>query len=122
MAGLDGVLSDLERLGYEAGPFLLPAAAVGAPHIRERCFVAARISDPARQWGKQRRRVQLTAASDARWRVSDGVYIAEPPRVADGVPDRMERLGALGDSVVVPLVETMGAAILQTEAMGELVT
>lgn len=38
---LDLVLSDLESLQYEAGAFVFPACATGAPHIRERCFILA---------------------------------------------------------------------------------
>lgn len=38
---LDDVLVDLEALGYTGGAVVLPACAVGAPHIRERCFVVA---------------------------------------------------------------------------------
>lgn len=38
---LDDVLADLEALGYTGGAVVLPACAVGAPHIRERCFVVA---------------------------------------------------------------------------------
>lgn len=38
---LDDVLADLEALGYTSGAVVLPACAVGAPHIRERCFVVA---------------------------------------------------------------------------------
>jgi DNA (cytosine-5)-methyltransferase 1 len=38
---LDLLLSDLAGAGYEAGAVVLPACAVGAPHIRERCFVLA---------------------------------------------------------------------------------
>lgn len=36
---LDGVLADLDASGYEAGALVLPAAAVGAPHRRERVFI-----------------------------------------------------------------------------------
>ena len=55
---LDLLLSDLAGAGYEAGAIVLPACAVGAPHIRERCFVLAydlglgersRWTQPARQ-------------------------------------------------------------------------
>src|SRR5262249_16954683 len=38
---LDLLLSDLASAGYEAGAVILPACAVGAPHIRERCFIVA---------------------------------------------------------------------------------
>lgn len=37
--GLDAVLADLGGAGYEARAFVFPAAAVGAPHRRERCFI-----------------------------------------------------------------------------------
>lgn len=37
--GLDSVLTDLESEGYSARPFLLPAAAVEAPHGRARVFI-----------------------------------------------------------------------------------
>jgi DNA (cytosine-5)-methyltransferase 1 len=39
--GLDSVLADLDSAGYTARAFLLPAAAVGAPHRRDRVFVVA---------------------------------------------------------------------------------
>jgi DNA (cytosine-5)-methyltransferase 1 len=38
---LDDVLADLEDLDYTAGAVVLPACAVGAPHIQERCFIVA---------------------------------------------------------------------------------
>lgn len=37
--GLDDVLTDLESEGYQTRAFVLPAAAVGAPHRRDRVFV-----------------------------------------------------------------------------------
>ena len=47
--GLDRVLGDLATLGYDAVWDGLPAAAVGAPHRRDRLFVVAwRVSDPER--------------------------------------------------------------------------
>lgn len=39
--GLDEVLADLERAAYRAIPFVIPACAVGAPHIRERIWIVA---------------------------------------------------------------------------------
>lgn len=39
--GLDAVLGTLASLGYDAEWFCLPAAAVGAPHIRDRVFIVA---------------------------------------------------------------------------------
>jgi DNA (cytosine-5)-methyltransferase 1 len=39
--GLDAVLGTLASLGYDADWACIPAAAVGAPHIRDRVFIAA---------------------------------------------------------------------------------
>lgn len=39
--GLDDVLVDLECLGYTARTFVIPAAAVGAPHRRDRLWIIA---------------------------------------------------------------------------------
>lgn len=39
--GLDGVLSDLEGLGYAVWPVIIPACAVDAPHRRDRVFILA---------------------------------------------------------------------------------
>ncbi|MBA2286305.1 MAG: DNA cytosine methyltransferase [Ktedonobacteraceae bacterium] len=38
---LDSVSADLEAEGYQVRAFVLPACAVGAPHIRERAFIVA---------------------------------------------------------------------------------
>ncbi len=45
---LDRVLADLDTAGYESRAFVLPAAAAGAPHLRERCFVVAHADDNGR--------------------------------------------------------------------------
>ena len=60
---LDEVLSDLEGEGYTCQPFIIPAAAVDAPHRRDRCAIVAYsyrerlqgkqqycTSDPGRRW------------------------------------------------------------------------
>lgn len=39
--GLDGVLSDLESIGYAAQPFVVPACAVDAHHRRDRVWIIA---------------------------------------------------------------------------------
>ena len=40
--GLDQVLSDLETQGYATRPFIVPACAVDAPHLRYRVFIIAK--------------------------------------------------------------------------------
>lgn len=42
---LDTVFADLEALGYEVLPFVLPACAVNAPHRRDRVWIVAHRAD-----------------------------------------------------------------------------
>jgi DNA (cytosine-5)-methyltransferase 1 len=41
---LDGILKDIENVGYEVQPFVILACGVGAPHRRERLFIVAHTS------------------------------------------------------------------------------
>ena len=50
---LDTVQAGLEAANYEVWPFLLPAAAVGAPHKRERMFVIGIRNDVADTYRKR---------------------------------------------------------------------
>jgi len=45
---IERICGDLERLGYDVQPVLIPAAAVGAPHRRDRVFIIAFDADPDR--------------------------------------------------------------------------
>jgi len=38
---MDGICNDLEAIGYEVQPIIIPACAVGAPHRRDRIFFIA---------------------------------------------------------------------------------
>ena len=42
---IERICQDLERLGYTVQPVLIPAAAVGAPHRRDRIFILAHVAD-----------------------------------------------------------------------------
>jgi hypothetical protein len=42
-------------------------------------------------------------------------YTYEPPRIAHNIPERINRLKALGNSVYVPLVELIGRSIMLVE-------
>jgi len=55
------VCTDLENLGYQVAPYIIPASAVNAPHQRERVWFVAyceanRFTQPTRvdQWGKHK--------------------------------------------------------------------
>ena len=99
------VLSDLAALGYDAEWQVLSAADVGAPHRRERVWIMAY---PIGQRGCGGHHPWTDAADadpsgegiatgvDRRW------WATEPNvgRVANGIPHRVDRLRALGNSIV----------------------
>ena len=51
--GLDRVLGELAAIGYDAEWHCIPAAAVGAPHIRDRVFIIAYTASHGRRQGEQ---------------------------------------------------------------------
>jgi DNA (cytosine-5)-methyltransferase 1 len=114
--GLGDVLGDLASIGYDAEWDCIPAAAVGAPHPRdriwivahphqERCFEARGLAAPpaVSAWSR-------TTRGWAHWSTEPGVG-----RVADGVPRWMDRVGALGNAVVPQIPELIGRALMSTQ-------
>lgn len=108
--GLDDVLSDLERDNYTAWAVVIPAAAVGALHKRERVWVVANSNDRNDKSSKvagselraeiEKQRANGDACSSSwgidRWAaVKPGV-----PIVADGIPGRVDRFRAAGNAIV----------------------
>ena len=120
--GLDEVLFDLESEGYTARPVVIPACAVDAPHRRDRVWIVAHADNPRLQ-GREQRRTSgegKGSSNPATQRSEDGGrqgWIPEPDvgRVATGVPNRVDRLKALGNAVVPQVVTQIGKAILAAE-------
>lgn len=108
--GLDVVLGDLARLGYDAEWSVVSAESVGAPHRRNRLFVLAwRATSHANLQGLEKRQgvggdngPKLATAFGGGW------WASEPGvgRVVDGVLSRLDRrkrvarLRCLGNAVV----------------------
>jgi DNA (cytosine-5)-methyltransferase 1 len=140
--GLKRSLSDLEGLGYQAVPFIIPACAVNAKHRRDRVWIIARavgyskgefgdvfedersVKNP-KKVGREKAIKPRGASSSRDKRFArrierpDGQnWLPEPNvgRVAHGVPRRVDRLKALGNAVVPQVVEQIGRAILGREA------
>ncbi|MBC7340848.1 MAG: DNA (cytosine-5-)-methyltransferase [Clostridia bacterium] len=61
---LDTVLSDLENEGYETGTFVIPACAVGAPHVRPRVWIVAYSPGVERQPGAEEQGVLRRVPED----------------------------------------------------------
>lgn len=77
--GFDRVLGELASLGYDAEWASIPAAAVGAPHLRDRVFIVAhadRQREPQPQGGKpQGRRRAIDGGQAVRYPDGEGLEV-----------------------------------------------
>jgi DNA (cytosine-5)-methyltransferase 1 len=110
VVNLDGmalaeVVSDLEGCGYAVAPPLeIPACAVGYDHWRPRLWLL----------GHANRKSQSECAIDGQMaRLSQSRSITGSDRASDGISNRLDRLGALGNALVPQIAEIIGRAILQ---------
>lgn len=118
--GIERVLIDLAEVGYDAEWEVLPAAAFGAIHIRERVFLVGMDSDiasggfcpfgairPERQMGSDA--VYSGVGKTTWWETEPGVV-----RMVNGLPNRMVRIRGLGNAVVPQVAEWIGKRILES--------
>lgn len=139
--GIDEVLSGLEAENYTARPFLIPACGVDAPHKRERCWVIASNNDTNAHSKRPHREgvnkfgnnephdgeiSQLGSVCEVlaeqcgatightkfglefeRWKPEPRVG-----RMANGIPNRVDRIKMLGNSVAPRIPEIIGRAIM----------
>lgn len=133
--GLGRVLGDLAALGYDAEWDCIPAAAIGAPHVRDRVWIVADnhgegehalavdaevagLSPPVSDLGSgglaQRsrlltRRQIANAAASASGQWDDMPDVGRAPH---GLSNRVDRISALGNAVVPQIPELIGRAIM----------
>lgn len=118
------VLGDLAEIGFDAEWHCIPASALGAHFIGDRVWIIASLPAAGRlrwegcwpaslgadQWrGDEFERLVRLATRD-------GVPAGSLGRVSDGLPNRLERLHALGNAVVPQIPELIGRAILEAAA------
>lgn len=110
---LDKICADLEAEGYEVQPLLIPACAADAPQERMRCWILADATGARGQSksggvcqdaGQTRTQTnghqQPVGGGEAggrprEWQPEPGVG-----RMADGIPNRVDRLRGLGNAIV----------------------
>ena len=111
--GFGDVLGDLAACGYDAEWDCLRASDLGAPHRRERVFVVAYPNGTRLEglWSQVVREAQRYAADRPWWHPEPAL-----DRVADGFPDRVDRMRALGNAVVPQVVEAIGRVIASEHA------
>jgi DNA (cytosine-5)-methyltransferase 1 len=101
------VVSDLETIGYEIAPaFSIPACAVGHNHHRPRIWICGHANGE----GKSSRTLNGEVAG-----LSGDRSDAGKDRTPHGLPNRMDRLRALGNAVVPQIPEIIGRAIMESE-------
>jgi DNA (cytosine-5)-methyltransferase 1 len=119
-AGLGDVLRDLASLGYDAIWDCIPASILGAPHIRDRVWI---IAHPSQEQG-----LHEPDVGNGLWRWLSDNRNAWPAcpwdspasavcRVDDELPNRVDRTGSLGNSVVPQIAEIIGRAIMNSRTM-----
>ena len=125
--GLGQVLGDLATSGYDAVWDCVPAAAIGAPHRRDRLFVIG-IANPNRDVANpngprlQGRFSESLQECTGQWLAGQGGtrpsgvqdhWFIEPHvgRVATGVPRRVDRLKCLGNAVVPQVGQVVGRTL-----------
>ncbi|MED3650638.1 DNA (cytosine-5-)-methyltransferase [Heyndrickxia sporothermodurans] len=115
---LERTLIDLESEGYETQTFIIPASSVNAKHKRNRCFIVA-YSDGIRRKKNDYESRNVEKGEDKRqFSATDGApreWTSEPRvgRVADGVPDRVDRIRSLGNAVVPQQIYPIFEAIMK---------
>ncbi len=116
--GLDAVCDDLEAAGYETRAVVFPAISVGAHHIRERVFVVANAKSHAGEFqpGERKDLRNIVAVNGSPWPACGDMRRLAPgvPRVGDGIPNRVDRVKALGNAVVPQQAYPIFAAIAET--------
>ena len=118
--GFDVVLADLASLGYDAQWHCIPAAYAGAPHLRDRIWVVAYpmqergVSSPdgGVDW-QILYQAEWPEIADATGRLASWAPEPRVARVANGLPNIVDRRSALGNAVVPQIPELIGRAILE---------
>ena len=115
--GLETILGEVAKLGYDAEWHIVSAASVGGHHLRKRVFIMgyANGTSPQGGWlpgGIHEELADPDCSGD--WR-PDKTWPTEPDvgRVADGVPDWSHRVKALGNAVVPQCAEVIGRRLLE---------
>lgn len=116
--------SAAESLGYAVLPFRVRACCFGADHQRERLLLLGERTN-AVQTGLEGNVIEKMARAYAKGSQKSGLQVVGDPagrdrwdaesricRVADGIPNRVDRLKGLGNAVVPQAAEWIGRVIL----------
>ncbi len=117
------MLSDLENIGYETQPFIIPASAINAPHRRDRIWIIAHTDKQGLQKRERKMpnrktkisRPKFIRANRSSWNESWFEAASRLCRVDDGIPNRVDRLESIGNAIVPQISYLIGKTILEVE-------
>lgn len=109
-AAIANAARDIGRLGYHTDCRCISANAAGADHQRDRWWLCAYTDNQGKLHRSLDAKVaELPTICRSLWGASN---YARAIRIPDGLPNRMDRLGALGNAVMPMIPEAIGNAIL----------
>ena len=125
--GLGRIYTDLAQIGLPEGPphftymehHCIPANSVGAPHQRDRIFIIANANGERLQrhgeLGHPRQICTQETLGLCRSEAGQGQWGTESnvDRMGHGFPNRVDRIKALGNSVVPQVAEYLGRSIME---------
>jgi DNA (cytosine-5)-methyltransferase 1 len=123
--GIEDVIGELARIGYDARWDVISCCAFGAPHVRRRVFIVAytdsehgrpRLRDSIAHGFRPLQEIDGFAGARAGYRER----LANPSALyggADGIPDRMERNRAIGNSVSPQIAQWIAERIKEADVM-----
>lgn len=109
------ILSELEQVGYCCEWHCIHAASFGAIHQRDRVWFIAHPNSKGLQ-GREKTILQKRHITEGhtrqgiRWQSKSRIC-----RVADGIPNRVDRLRTLGNAIFPPIAECIAGAIIEHE-------
>jgi len=92
--GFDSVCDDMESEGYAVWAFVIPACAKDAPHKRDRVWIVAHTDK------KQKGAVGKCRLPESKRNAWPGLVLPGGERVANGIPNWVDRCGSAGNAIV----------------------
>ena len=121
---MGSVLGELAEIGYDSEWHCISASACGASHKRDRVFIISTLADTDSK--RLERHRELAEARQIRTQKAIGVFCRKMRasvwaddtgirRVSTGIPNRVDRIRCLGNSVCPQVAQFVGMILLDMQ-------